>query len=228
MAEEQAEQQTEQAAPQQSEPKYTQKDLDDFAARARGSFERKESELKSELEELRQFRQEHQKQNEELAQRDLEAKKKYDEALQMKEQKLSEYQKIVSEKETAINELQISHAIDGEIMRQGLYPEASQLIKSNAVLEDGVVKIKGKDANNIDSLLSVEEGVKQFKQTKPYLARAASEGGAGTSPASSMGGQNANNKSDADALQEAMRTGNRAEVHRLKQLIRAKHGASQN
>lgn len=212
---------TEKAAPV-TDAKFTQEDINRFVAAERKELEKKYGDYKD----LRTFKEQHESEQEKLKQAQLEAAGKFEEAKKGYEGKITEYSSKLSEKDRQIQQLHIGYAIQGEVVRQNAYPDAADLLKSLAVVqEDGSVKIKGKDANGIDTLLDVTTGVSQFLKSKPYLVKASGQGGAGsgtgtggTGPGSS-GGVPDRIKLQNE-LAQAMSTGNHKKVAELSKQIR--------
>ena len=93
--------------------------------------------------------------------------------------------------------MQIGNALTGEIINQnGYLEETLAMLRSSAELKDGVVTIKGKDANGQDQSLSIADGVKNFLEKRPHLVKAADKGGAGTGNAGNAGAGQAGNEGD--------------------------------
>lgn len=180
---------------------------------------------RQELDELRSWKEQQEKLRQEQEQVDLEKKQQYD---KIKEQFTTEKQTLqeaLSQKDQAINNLQIDNALTLAVMQNDLYPEAKDLLKGKAEIKDGQVMIKMK-VNNIDTLVSVEDGVKAFREAKPYLAKASNQGGGGTPP-SGQGGQGAGEtKPLAQQLQEARAAGDTKRANDIKQQIRQSWAAS--
>ena len=156
---------------------FTQAQLNHILAQERESFKSKQTELNA----LREFKAQHEKTASEAEQKRLEEAGKYEEAKKGYEAKINEFSQVISKKDVAIKDMQIGFALQNEIAAQNAYPDAVDLIKSMAVVqEDGSIKIKGKDANGIDTLLDVKQGVESFLKSKPYLVKASARGGSGS------------------------------------------------
>jgi hypothetical protein len=131
--------------------------------------------------ELRTFKTEHQKQLDVQTQKDLETRKEYDTAKSNYEKQVKDLQGVVTQKDVSINDLHITHALTSELSKQkGYIEEATALLKPVAVIKDGIVLIKSKDANGIEVTLPVAEGVKQFLAGRPYLVQAQNRSGGGS------------------------------------------------
>jgi len=144
----------------------------------------------SEVEDLRKFKADHEKQIEAATQKELEAKKEYEKLKEGWITKEKEYQGLISKKDGDIVDMKIGNALISEITKQNAYAEeAMALLKTQAVIDkDGNIRIKGKDANGLDTLHSVEEGVKKFLTDRPHLVKATNRTGGGTPPAGGAGG----------------------------------------
>lgn len=160
----------------------------------------------------------YEKQQDQKTQKDLEEQKKYDEAKKTYETKIQDMQGIVGKKDGEIQDLRISHNLINEITKQNGYVEETlALLKASAQLTADGVFIKAKDANNIDVILPVSEGVKRFLEARPYLVKGTHKQGAGTPPATPTGGtpeaqdHNALNKEYMDSI-------NRGDFKRSKEL----------
>lgn len=165
---------------------FTQDDVNRIMAAQRRDLE---SKIPSDYEDLAKFKQEHEKSVTEAEQKRLEDAGKYDELKTGYETKLTDLSGVITQKDATIRDMQIGFSIQNEAAAQNAYPDAVQLIKDKAVVqEDGSIKIKGKDANGIDTLLDVKTGVEQFLKAKPYLVRAGSTGGSGSSTGAGQGG----------------------------------------
>lgn len=207
---------------QKVEAKFTQADLDRVVAERLA----REGVKREELEELRKFKIENEKQAEQATQAELEKQKEYEKLKEAWNNEKNQYQQTIAQKEQAIKDMNIDTTLTGEVFKQGLYPEAKDLLKSVTVFDEtGQVRIKGKDASGIgDTLLSVEEGIKQFKEDKPYLVRATSQGGAGTASGETAGGSQRGTDPLADAkeLEAAKRSGDRTRITEARKRIQNK------
>lgn len=144
----------------------------------------------SDYDDLKKFKSEHEREQDKIKQEELIKQKKYEEAEGNYTKQIGELQGIVTQKDNTIQSLQVEHALIGEITRQNGYVEESlALIKNSAVIRDGHVLIKIKDANGIEKEVTVDHGIKNFLDQKPHLVRAkAGSGGGGTGGAGSGAG----------------------------------------
>lgn len=203
------------------EPKFTQQDLDrhiqERIARERQKY--------SDYDDLKKFREQHETLSQQQQQKELEAQKEYEKLKQQWQSQENQYKTILSQKDQEVQNMKIHNALYNEAMKNSAYPDAVDLIKTQAIVDkDGSIKIKGKDSNGMDVNLSVEEGVKQFLDQKPYLVKANGRSGAGTGSAT-LPGQNTGNRNLADELQSAMQSGDRKKAIEIKTLIRNKHSS---
>jgi hypothetical protein len=206
---------------QKEEPKFTQQDLDKHI-QERLSRERQKY---ADYDDLQKFRQEHQATIEVQQQKELEARKEYDKLRDQWGQKENEYKGLLTQREQEIQNMKIHNSLYNEAMKHSAYPDAVDLIKSQATVDkDGSIKIKGRDSNGFETLLPVEEGVKKFLEEKPYLVKATGRTGAGTGAAGSSGTQV--DRDLAIELQGAMQSGDRKKAAEIKAAIRAKHSAA--
>lgn len=203
----------------QPSPAFTQEQVDAIIKERLA----REGVKREELDELRKFKTEHEKMLQQQQQVDLEKQQKYEEIKKTWDGEKTTLQQQIAEKEQAIQSMSIDNALTLAVMQHNLYPEAKDLIKTSAVINDeGQVMIKTK-VNNIDTLVSVEDGVKAFAEAKPYLQKApAGTGrGSGTPPAGQGGGQGSDGgKPLAQQLQEARAVGDHKKVSEIKQQIR--------
>lgn len=204
------------------EAKFTQQDVDrilqDRLARERSKY--------SNFEELQKKVSEYEKMKNEREEKELEAQKEYEKLKEGWTGKENEYKSLLSEKDKIIQEKDINYALSNEVMKQNAYPEAIDLLKTKSVFDDGQVKIKGKDSNGMETLLSIDEGVKSFLQERPYLVKSVGQKGSGTTPAGSGGqGLSLSDENLADELSKARAIGDRKRVQELKMKIRGKHTA---
>lgn len=203
---------------QSNEARFTQNDLDKIVqeriARERNKY--------SDYEELRQKVSEYNQLKSMQEEKDLESKQQYEKLKESWAKEKEIFQQKLNEKEQAITYERIGNSLTNEILNQNAYPDAIDLLRSKAVFEDGEVKIKGHDSNGIETLLSVQDGVKSFLENKPYLIKSTAPKGSGTSPAISDGTQGNQNNLIAE-LELAQQTGNRKRVAEVKALIRQKH-----
>ena len=120
----------------------------------------------------------------------LEEQKKYQEAKDLSEKKILEAQGIIAKKDIEITDMKVGSALMGEIVKQNAYAEETMaLIKTQAVFDkEGNIRIKGRDANGLEVMDSVEEGIKKFLVQRPHLVKATKPGGGGTPPGNPGGG----------------------------------------
>ncbi len=183
------------------EKTFTQEEVNRFLAGERRNWSAKYEDYDS----LKDFKNTHEKQQSDLEQKKLEEAGKFDEAKKTFEKQIADLQGVVSSKESAIKDMAVAGAISMELGAQNAYPEAAHDIRAAAVLgEDGVVRIKGKDANGLDTQLSVADGVKRLLETKPYLAKASGKSGADSGPGAPGGA--AASGDDLDALGKKLQT----------------------
>jgi hypothetical protein len=155
--------------------------VQDRLARERAKF--------ADYEDLRKFKTEHEKQLDQAKQQELEARKEYEKLKEGWGTKEKDYQGVIAKKESEISDMKISGSLLGEISKQNAYAEETMaLLKQQAVFDkEGNVRIKGRDANGLEVMDSVEEGVKKFLVSRPHLVRAQQRAGGGTPPGSPGG-----------------------------------------
>jgi len=176
---------------------------------------------------LKQFKTEHEKNLEAATQKELEAKKEYEKLKEGWTKKEQEYQGIVSKKDLEIQDMKISHGLMNEIVKQNAYAEETMaLIKSQAIFDkDGNIRIKGTDANGLEVMDSVEEGVKKFLTKRPHLVKATKPGGGGTPPGAGGGGGAGTGGEDLNTLNaemlQALEKRDTKKINELKIKIRA-------
>ena len=212
----QQDQQTNQQTDQRTDDnaKFTQADIDrivqDRLTRDRAKY--------SDYDDLVKFKQEHEKNKTVQEQQQLEEQKQYEKLKEGWQQKENEYQSKLSEATKTIQSERVNNALNQEILKQNAYPEAVTLLKSMAKYnDDGSIVIRGKDANGMESDLTIEQGVEQFLKEKPYLVRGSGQGGAGTGGAGGSGENNNQNAQDlGKQLQDAMAVGDRKLINELK------------
>jgi len=136
----------------------------------------------SDYEDLRKFKTEHEKNLEAATQKELEAKKEYEKLKEGWTKKEQEYAGVITKKEAEITDMRIGSSLMGEIVKQNAYAEETMaLIKQQAVFDkEGNIRIKGRDANGLEVMDSVEEGIKKFLTQRPHLVRATQKAGGGT------------------------------------------------
>lgn len=181
----------------------------------------------ADYEDLKKFKTEHEKQLEAATQKELEAKKEYDKLKEGWTKKEQELAGLISQKDLAISDMKIGSALMTEIIRQNAYAEETiALIKSQAVVDkDGNIRIKGRDANGLEILDSVEEGLKKFLTQRPHLVKVSQKAGGGTgaggtgSSGAGAGGEDLNSL-NAELMQAQIR-GDVKRANELKIKIRA-------
>jgi len=143
----------------------------------------------ADYEDLRKFKTEHEKQLEKATQKELEAKKEYEKLKEGWQKKEEEYKGLVQKKDLALVDMKISTSLLSEVTKQNAYVEETMaMLKNNAIVDtEGNIRIKGKDVNGMDSLDTVEEGVKKFLSQRPHLVKASNRQGAGTPPLNMAG-----------------------------------------
>lgn len=174
----------------------------------------------SDYDDLRKFKIEHEKNLEAATQKELEAKKEYEKLKEVWTKKEQELLGLVSKKDTEISDMKIVSALMQEISKQNAYPEETiALIKSQTVLDkEGNIRIKGRDANGLEVLHSVEEGIKSFLTQRPHLVKVTQKNGGGTGTGSQPGaGQESNDLETLNAeLQSAINRGDRKKAVEVK------------
>ncbi len=174
--------------------------------------------------ELKKFKDEHEKGQEELKKKTLEEQGKYEELKKEWGLKESNYQKALTDKDQSINNLKINHALGIEINKNNAYDDAVSIIREQITIgEDGTPKMKGKDSVGNEIAISLEDGVKEFLKERPYLVKTTVKGGGGTPPAGGGGGVEGSEGLDDlnRQLMEAQSAGNAAKVKELKAKIGA-------
>lgn len=200
---------------------FTQEQLDNII---KDRLARTEEKYKD-YNDLKKYREESESQKNALTQKQLEDQRNYEEAKKTLQKQVEERDSALKQKAAEITDMKIDNSLSGEISRQnGYVEEAKALLKSNAIVtETGEVKIKGKDANGIDTLLTVEQGIKQFLTQRPHLVKAANRGGGGTPPGGDGGGAGAGAQDLTalnDQLFQAMQSGNTKRAGELKTQIK--------
>lgn len=157
----------------------------------------------ADYEPLKQKVAEFEKMNSEKAQKDLEAGKQYEEAKKGYEGKIKTYEEKLAEKDRSISDMMIGNTLTSAVSSNNGYIEESiALLKGNARIVDGAVKISMRDDNGIDQLLPVEEGVKRFLASRPHLVKSNARSGSGTGSGSSESGGHATE--DLNSLNQQM------------------------
>lgn len=182
---------------------------------------KREREKYSDYEDLRKFKTEYEKQQDAKTQKELEDQKKYEDAKKNYETQINQHKELVGKKDGEIVDLKISHSLMNEINKQNGYAEETlALLKSSAALtQEGVVLIKGKDANGIDTQVPVAEGVKRFLEARPYLVKSTHKAGGGTPPGTPPSDGGAGQALDHNALNKAyMDAINRGDMKKAKEV----------
>jgi len=192
------------------------------------AFERKKAAEKfSDYEDLKKRAVEWDKEKAERENKDLEAQKNYEKLKEGWQKKEEEYKGILSQKDQENRNIKIMYELNQEIMKQNAHPDAAKLVRELTAVDDkGNITIKGKNAQGVESDLSIADGIKGFLKDRPYLVKAGGQGGAGTAGAG--GGAGASGASGtqpdlADQLMAARRAGDYKKVLELKNQIRQKH-----
>lgn len=186
----------------------------------------------SDYDDLKKFKTEHEKSLEAATQKELESKKEYEKLKENYEKKITDLSGVVTKKDTEITDMRIGSTLMTEINRQNAYAEETMaLIKSQAVFDSqGNIRLKGKDANGLEVLDSVEEGVKKFLTQRPHLVKATNRAGGGTGTGGGAGnlgsGEGAQDLAALSIeLQAAMNARDTKRVNELKTKISALIGA---
>lgn len=180
----------------------------------------------SNYDDLVKFKSEHEKNLEAATQKELEAKKEYEKLKEGWTKKEQDYSSIISKKDMEITDMRVGSSLMTEIVKQNAYAEETMaLIKSQAVIDkEGNIRIKGRDANGLEVLHSVEEGIKNFLTQRPHLVKVTQKAGGGTGAGRTDAGAGAGvddlNLFNAEML-SAQNRGDRKKVTELK----AKMGA---
>ena len=184
----------------------------------------REREKYKDYDDLAKFKTEHQKQLDAQAQKDLEAKKEYDKAKEGYEGKIKELSGVITTKEQNLLNMRIGYTLSGELSKQNAYAEeAAALLMPQVIADkDGNLFIKGKDANNLDVNLTIEQGVKDFLTKRPHLVKAAARPGAGTPPDGGAGGAGAGGADDLNKLTQEYNVAQSRGDHKRAQELRVK------
>jgi hypothetical protein len=181
----------------------------------------------SNYDDLVKFKTEHEKNLEAATQKELEAKKEYEKLKEGWTKKEQELSGVISKKDSEITDMKAGNALMSEIVKQNAYAEETMaLIKSQAVFDkEGNIRIKGRDANGVEVMHSVEEGIKNFLTQRPHLVRATSKAGGGTG-AGNTGSAGAVGGDDLDSLnKQFMQAQSRGDYKTMKEL-KVKMGAA--
>lgn len=211
-----ADEKTKETTATEQEKTFTQTQLDTIIqerlSRERSKF--------ADYEDLRKFKTEHEKQLEQATQKELEAKKEYEKLKEGWGKKEQEFQSLITRKDSEITDMKVSGSLMSEIVKQNAYAEETlALIKSQAVFDkENNIRIKGRDANGLEVMLSVEEGIKKFLEQRPYLVKATKRDGGGTPQG--LGGGAGAATDDLNSLNEqflqAQRSGDYKKMGELK------------
>lgn len=165
---------------------FTQDQVNAFLAQDRRNVESKLSEYEVLQKKVIEF----EKITNEKAQRELESAKEYEKAKETYQKQIQERDGLLTQKDSVITDMKIGSALMTEIVRQNAYAEETMaLIKQQAVFDkEGNIRIKGRDANGLEVMHSVEEGIKSFLTQRPHLVKATKTGGAGTGSGSTPTG----------------------------------------
>lgn len=132
--------------------------------------------------ELVKFKTDHETSTAAATQKQLEDQGRYEEALKGHNTKVEELNAVIVQKDGTITSMNIGNALTGEIVTQGGYLEETlAMLKSSAEIKEGIVTIKGKDANGLDQSFSVADGVKSFLEKRPHLVKTKVNDGGGDS-----------------------------------------------
>ncbi len=136
----------------------------------------------SDYDDLRKFKSEHERQLDEAKTKELESQKEYEKLKEIHVKKEQELTGIVTQKDLQITDMKISSSLMGEIVKQNAYVEESMaLVKQQAVFDkEGNIRLKGRDANGLEVMDSVEEGIKKFLTQRPHLVKITQKSGGGT------------------------------------------------
>lgn len=179
---------------------------------------------------LVKFKTDHEKNLDAAKQKELEASKEYEKLKEGWTKKEQELSGVISKKDAEISDMRIGSALMTEIVKQNAYAEETMaLIKGQAIFDkENNIRIKGRDANGLEVMDSVEEGIKKFLTLRPHLVKAAARAGAGTGQGGSGQGAGTGgddlNSINAEFVQ-AQQRGDTKRVNELKIKMRALVGA---
>ena len=164
----------------------TQAQLD---ATIQGRLSRQKEHYKD-YDDLKKYHDDAEKNKDSATQKDLESKQEYDKLKDGWATKENEYKGVVSSKDQEIKDLRIDHALGAELSKNNAQPDALYVIKPLIMVgEDGMPYIPGKDSNNLDIKMPLDQGVKKMLEERPYLVKAGqNNGGGGSPPAGGSGG----------------------------------------
>jgi uncharacterized membrane protein YheB (UPF0754 family) len=177
----------------------------------------------ADYDELKTFKTQHEKELEAATQKELEAKKEYEKLKEGFTKKEQELMGLVSKKDMEISDMKISSALINEITKQNAYAEESMaLLKQQAVIDkEGNIRIKGRDANGIETMLTIEDGVKKFLEARPHLVKVIQKAGGGTGAAQAGGGA-ASGGDDLNSLNQQLATAIARGDHKASNELRIK------
>ena len=164
--------------------------------------------------------------------KELEDKKEYEKAKEGWTKKEQELSGVISKKDSEIVDMKIGNSLMTEIVKQNAYAEETMaLIKSQAVFDkEGNIRIKGRDANGLEVMDSIEEGIKKFLVLRPHLVKVIQKagggtgaGGAGAGAGAGVGGEDLNTLNTE--LLQAQQRGDTKKINELKVKVRAILGA---
>lgn len=156
--------------------------VDGLIDRRIGEVKAKYEPLVKEREDLMKFKTDFEKSKEQQTLADQEKAKEYDAAKKGFETKINELSTKLTEKDRMIQDRDISHSLTTEIGKQGGFTEeVLAMIRGNAVVDEkGNVLIKSRDANGVESNVSVADGVKKFLTERPHLVKSTFKPGGGS------------------------------------------------
>ncbi len=188
----------------------------------------------SDYEDLRKFKSEYEKQLDAKTQKELEDRKEYEKAKESWQKKEQEYSGIISKKDSEITDMRVGSALMSEVVKQNAYAdETMALLKSQAVFDkEGNIRIKGRDANGLEVMDSIEEGLKKFLTLRPHLVKVNQKAGGGTGAGGTGGAGAGAGAQDLDALNtelmQAQQRGDTKKINELKTKVRAILGAQKS
>lgn len=203
---------------------FTQEQVNDIVAqrvaRERAQF--------GDYDELRKFREEHNAAQEKLKQEELVKAKKFEEAQKGYETTITQHKDLIGKKDGEIRDLKIGYALAAEITAQnGYVEEVAAMIKASVEMDDkGVITIKSRDTNGLETKVPIAEGIKKFLTEKPHLVKSTHRAGAGSGAGEGAGaGGGQAGAQDLAALNaelvKAMNTGDLKKVAEIKAKIKS-------
>jgi len=176
---------------------------------------------------LVKFKTDYEKTLDAKTQKELEDKKEYEKAKEGWQKKDQDQLGLIAKKDLEITDMKVGSALMNEIMKQNAYPdETMALLKGQAVFDkEGNIRIKGRDANGLEIMDSIEEGLKKFLTQRPHLVKVQQKAGGGTGAGGTGGagaGAGAEDLNSLNAeLQQAQQRGDTKKINELKVKIRA-------